>query len=76
MEDNDSDGKAELDRDEEVPSWAREMIQSHRDLMDSNATLTRTVQRLARQVEQLTGAVARLMGYQMGEVSDHSSDRE
>ncbi|KAK0597200.1 hypothetical protein LWI29_022880 [Acer saccharum] len=44
--------------------------------MESNATLTRTIRRLIRQVRGLTGAVARLMGYQLDEPSDHSSDRD
>ena len=52
------------------------MMQSHRDLMESNATLTRTMRRLSRQVSELTGVVARLAGYQMDDVNDHPSDRE
>ena len=74
--DRDESEETESEREVEAPAWARDMVESHKKLIDSNNALSRTIRRLARQVRALTGAVARCVGYQVSGSSDHSSDRD
>ena len=68
--------QSEAERDDSMPSWAQALIRLHESMIESNATLAKTVGRLARQVRRLNGVVTHLTGYQREDPTKETSEEE